>query len=276
MGTQPSQAIGVFDSGLGGLTIVKAIQRLLPNESVTYFGDTAHLPYGDKSPELIRVYCRNITRHLVGQGVKAIVIACNTASAVALDVVQEEAGEIPVLDVISPAVRTALQHSPWRSIGVIGTKTTIGSGVYGRRIREQVMNAKVVEKATPLLVPLIEEGWADKNVSREVIEAYLSDTGFRDIDTLILGCTHYPLIKREVSECLQKNFGREINIVDSSVAVTDNLRECLGDANLLADQGHEAHYKFCVSDLTPNFQAAARIFLRREVQLERVELDASK
>lgn len=259
--------IGVFDSGIGGLTIVKALNQALPNESILYFGDTAHLPYGDKSPELLRGYVAHITDFLVNSGVKAIVIACNTASAVTLDVVREKAGKIPVFDVIHPAANYALEVSPMKRIGVIGTKTTVQSHVYLKTLLELAPDALVVEKATPLLVPMIEEGWGNSQISLDIVEAYMSDTGFAHLDSLILGCTHYPLIKKEIQEYFNRNRAKPVEVVDSSLAVAHEVKLRLGEMSLLNSGDQPPQHHFFVSDLTPNFKAAASLFLGREVDL---------
>lgn len=256
--------IGIFDSGIGGLTIVKAVQKHLPNESIIYFGDTAHLPYGDKSPELIQKYAANIAYFLVQQKVKLIVIACNTASAVALDVVQKIAGNIPVIDVIDPAVKMALQHTLNYRIGVIGTKTTIQSRVYPIKIKEKHPECYVTAKATPLLVPMIEEGWANSDISDEIIQAYLSETTFETIDTLILGCTHYPLIKQNITEY----FENRVNVIDSAEAVSKEIKNLLAEKKLFSDPYHVPKHIFYVSDLTESFQQTTQIFLDTPVQLQ--------
>lgn len=256
--------IGVFDSGLGGLTIVKAIFNALPQEQVLYYGDTAHLPYGDKSPELVREYALTITDFLLEQGVKAIVIACNTASAVAGDAVRQRAGKVPVIDVVAPAVSLALKMSSRKKIGIIGTKTTVRSGIYRRTILQTDPAVEVVEKATPLLVPLIEEGWHDNSLSREVIDAYMSDTGFLHIDTLILGCTHYPLIQEQIRDYFLHNHNHSVEVIDSSVAVAAKVRQLLEDRSL-GHPGNAGPHRFCVSDFSQNFAASAEIFLNQPV-----------
>ncbi|MCS7028367.1 MAG: glutamate racemase [Bacteroidia bacterium] len=256
--------IGIFDSGIGGLTIVKAVQQYLPNESIIYFGDTAHLPYGDKSPELIQKYAANITYFLVQQKVKLIIIACNTASAVALEVVQKIAGNIPVLNVIDPAVKMALRDTLNYRIGVIGTKTTIQSRIYPIKIKEQRPEAYVTTKATPLLVPMIEEGWANSKIFDEIIQAYLSETTFETIDTLILGCTHYPLIKPNII----KYFEGKVNVIDSAEAVAKEAQKLLSEKNLLAPSDQTPMHIFYVSDLTESFEQTTKIFLGSPVTLQ--------
>ncbi len=269
MSTGRSLPIGVFDSGLGGLTIVKAIQSLLPNEGVVYFGDTAHLPYGDKSPELINQYSENITGFLLSVGVKAIVIACNTASAVAWETVKNKAGDKPVFNVISPAVELAVSESKSGKIGVIGTKTTVRSGVYRKSILAKNPNALVTEKATPLLVPLIEEGWLDNSVSKEVIEAYMSDTGFENIDTLILGCTHYPLIRNDIELYFRHTQDKPVHVIDSALALAGMLEKYLGAKNLQRDLSGNPFFEYYVSDYSQNFEESGRLFLEKTVHFKK-------
>ena len=261
--------IGVFDSGIGGLTIVKALNALLPDESILYFGDTAHLPYGDKSPELLQGYADTITHFLLETGVKAIVIACNTASAVALNTVKNIARDIPVFDVIQPAVKNALLISPMKRIGVIGTRTTIQSHVYLKSLLDLAPDALVIEKATPLLVPMIEEGWNHHQISIEIIEAYMSDTGFNHIDSVILGCTHYPLIRSEIQNYFDKTNARKVEVIDSSLAVASEVQKQLTVLNLLNTNSDSVNHKFFVSDLTPGFKDTAKMFLGREVILNK-------
>jgi glutamate racemase len=262
--------IGIFDSGLGGLTIVKAIQQAMPGEAVVYFGDTAHLPYGDKTPELIRRYSRDITRFLIKKGVKAIVIACNTASAVAYDVVLNEAGKIPVFEVIGPAVREAKKQSRSKNVGVIGTRTTIASGVYRRRLKAVLPDVVLTDKATPLLVPMIEEGWLRNQVSQDVIDAYMSDTGFAEIDTLILGCTHYPLIKHQIEKYFEENHEHSIAVIDSSIEVAETLKHFLAEHGL-TNTGTERKSHFFLTDYSAHFRETAGLFLGETVWFEKVE-----
>jgi glutamate racemase len=266
-----SLPIGVFDSGLGGLTIVKALRKLLPGEAIIYFGDTAHLPYGDKSPELVQGYSLQIADFLLAQPVKALVIACNTASALAQETIAARAGDTPVFDVIRPAVQEALRRSQQGKIGIIGTKATIHSGVYKQLLLSQQAGLQVIEKATPLLVPMIEEGWLRNRVSQDVIDAYLSDTGFQTIDSLILGCTHYPLIKHQIELYFQKTYDHAVEVVDSSLAVARQVKEGLTARNLLTTHTNPTQHYY-VSDYTPDFQEATKLFLSQEVKLEKVEL----
>lgn len=264
--------IGVFDSGLGGLTIVKAMQEALPKESLIYFGDTAHLPYGDKSPDLVKGYSLEIARFLLTQPVKAIVIACNTASAVSFRTVQNFAGHVPVFDVIRPAVQELINHTKNGKVGVIATKTTIHSGIYGKKLHAERETLQVTEKATPLLVPMIEEGWLHNRVSQDVIDAYMSDTGFHEIDAIILGCTHYPLIKDQIEAYFSQNYQHHVHVVDSSQAVATYVKAALGKLNLLNKELTSPQHRYFLSDYTVDFQEAAKLFLNQEITFEKKEL----
>ncbi len=262
--------IGIFDSGIGGLTVAKAVHDLLPNESLIYFGDTAHLPYGDKSPDLLKKYVTEIVDFLLQRQVKAIIIACNTASAVAYEFLKQNYSDVLFFEVIQPAVQEALKHTQNQRIGVIGTKTTIFSHVYLKKILDHLPSAFVVEKATPLLVPMIEEGWIHDKLSKEIIEAYLSDTGFTHIDTLILGCTHYPLIRSEVERYFEKNSLHKIHVIDSSIALAKQVREYFTQNQFLSENT-QSNLQFFVSDLTPSFQETANLFFGKNIALEKWE-----
>src|SRR4051812_4127255 len=203
------QPIGVFDSGIGGLTVVRELMRQLPQESVVYFGDTARVPYGPKSPDTVRRYSREIASFLLKQQAKAIVIACNTATAHALSVLREEFS-VPVIGVVEPGARAAARATSGGRIGVIGTAGTVASGAYDRAIRAILPDARVVTKACPLLVPLVEEGWIDHPVTAQVAREYLAPLMDEQIDTLVLGCTHYPLLK----DVLCRALGRGVTLID--------------------------------------------------------------
>lgn len=265
-------SIGVFDSGMGGLTIVKALRQHLPHESIVYVGDTAHLPYGDKSPALITEYSCAIAQFLLRHPVKAIVIACNTASAVAGAAVRSLAAPVPVFDVIQPAVALALASSKAQRIGIIGTKTTIQSGVYRRQLLAQQPSTHIIEKATPLLVPMIEEGWLNNAVSQDVIDAYMSDTGFRTIDTLILGCTHYPLIQHQIAAYFMQAYEHPVAVIDSSVAVANHVQHALAAQNLAASPSAKGELRCYLSDATAHFQASAALFLGEQPPFEEISL----
>ena len=209
--------IGVFDSGVGGLTVVRALMERLPLENIVYFGDTARVPYGVKSVATIEHFTGQITDYLLDQGVKMLIIACNTMAAVAAQVVKEKAGSIPVLDVIDAGARAALAESTSRAIGVIGTPTTINSNAYARRMYALDPNVRVYSQACPLFVPLVEEGWLDHPVTRLTAQEYLKPVLAENVDTLVLGCTHYPLIK----PLLQDVVGPSVRLVDSAITVAE-------------------------------------------------------
>lgn len=246
--------------------------RALPGERLLYFGDTAHLPYGDKSPDVLKGYVQNITRFLLSRQVKAIVIACNTASAVAADAVFELTGSLPVVEVINPTVEAAVKHSPRQRIGVIGTLTTIQSRVYRNRILQLSPDAQVVEKATPLLVPIVEEGWLDHPLCPMAIDAYLADERFQDIDALILGCTHYPLLRRHFEDYFRHK-SETVSIIDSSAPTVARLAQILESADLLAQMsGTPPKHEFYVSDDNANFRHTATRFLGMPLSLQKLEL----
>ena len=196
--------IGVFDSGVGGLTVAREIMRQIPQERIVYFGDTARVPYGSKSTDTLIRYTRQIIRFLKTRGVKAIVVACNTASAVALEAVRDEL-DIPIIGVVRPGAKVAVQATKNKKIGIIGTETTVNSGMYVKLIQELLPDAQVIGKACPLFVPLVEEGWTKDPVTEEVARRYLADLQNSDIDSLILGCTHYPLLRHMVGEIMGEN-----------------------------------------------------------------------
>ena len=217
-----SAPVGVFDSGVGGLTEAREIMRHLPNENIVYFGDTARVPYGSKSKDNIIRYSRQIIHFLRTKGVKAIVIACNTASALALDVVREES-DIPIIGVVEPGARAALETTKTRKIGVIGTEGTIRSAMYEKIIQGIDPEASVIGKACPLFVPLVEEGFAKHRVTQEIIDYYLASFMETDIDSLILGCTHYPLLRSRIREYV----GEKITLVNPAYETAIDLKQLL-------------------------------------------------
>ncbi|UCH14404.1 MAG: glutamate racemase, partial [Bacteroidales bacterium] len=201
MSKKSDQPVGIFDSGVGGLTVANAIRQVLPNEDLIYFGDTAHLPYGDKSKETINHYSKKITEYLLSRGCKIIVIACNSASAIAYDCIVESAGNRAiVVDVINPVINYVVNHLSVKRVGVIGTKATINSSTYLKKITGLDNSIRVASLPTPLLVPMIEEGFIFDDISNAIIRSYLSKNELKDIDALILGCTHYPIIKNQINK----------------------------------------------------------------------------
>lgn len=261
-----NRPIGVFDSGVGGLTVAKEIKRLLPNESIIYFGDTKHLPYGEKSKEAITRFTTEITKFLVAQDCKAIVVACNSATSNSIDEIREAASEVPVIDVISPVAKK-VAYELNQKIGVIATKATVNSHAYKKYIRKYNRHLKVIELATPLLVPIIEEGFRNTQVSKYAMELYLSNKKLEDIDTIILGCTHYPLIEKEVQAVFQ---GR-VKVVDSPLIVVNHLIHEMRKLNLMTDST-EPNYHFYLSDYTENFAKLARQFFGKSITLEQKQL----
>ncbi len=228
-------AIGVFDSGVGGLTVVRALRRALPAEALVYLGDTARLPYGNKSPETVRRYSRLNVDFLLGRGVKLVLIACNTASAVALPAMADELS-VPVLGAVEPGARAAARASRSRRVGVIGTLGTVRSGAYVRALHAIDASLAVVQHACPLLVPLAEEGWTDDPVTVTIAERYLTELHALDpdVDTLVLGCTHYPILKPALARAAERVFGRTLTLVDSADAMAAEAAAILGQRHALA------------------------------------------
>lgn len=260
-----SQPIGIFDSGIGGLTVARAIRRQLPNESIIYFGDTAHHPYGDKSEAAIQAYSVKIADLLLKKGCKVIVIACNSASSAAYELLTEYVRkDAHILNVIDPMVELVVNHYAGKHIGLIGTKRTVQSNIYATKIEEAKKNITLKSMATPLLAPMIEEGFFNNQISHEIITQYLSDPHLQDIDALILACTHYPLIKQEIND----HYEGRIPILDSSEVVARALAHFLKDNNLKSNQ-LEPESHFLVSDYTRSFEASTRLFFRESVHLER-------
>lgn len=248
--------IGVFDSGIGGLTVAHEIIQQLPAESVVYFGDTARVPYGPKSPDTVRRYSQEIADFLQTQGVKAIVIACNTATAHALTMLREKLS-IPVIGVVEPGARAAVAATKSNRIGVIGTVGTIKSGAYERAIRALSPDAIITARAAPLLVPLVEEGWTDHPASRLVVEEYLRPFAAADVDTLVLGCTHYPLLKPLLAEVL----GPGVKLIDSAAETAAETAAVLDEREIATRDGHEVTHRFIASDDPLQFLQLGQRFL---------------
>jgi glutamate racemase len=256
--------IGIFDSGIGGLTVAHAIQKLLPGERLVYFGDTAHLPYGDKSEAAIQAYSIKIADVLLKKGCKVIVIACNSASSAAYELLKEYVRkQAKVINVIDPMTELVTREFAGQKVGLIGTRRTIQSGIYTKKIKEAKKKIIVQPLATPLLAPMIEEGYFNNKISHEIIEEYLLDPCLAGISALILGCTHYPLIKKEIAAV----YNNQVTILDSSEIVAHALREYLAQENLLnVNPGQSI---FLVSDYTESFEASTRIFFNKKVRLQK-------
>jgi len=253
-----SSPIGVFDSGIGGLTVLRELLATLAEESFVYFGDTARVPYGTKSAETVLRFSRENVRFLLGRGVKMIVVACNTASAEAVPQLGDDF-DVPVVGVIEPGVRAAVAATKTRRIGVIGTAGTIRSGAYQSNITRAMPGAQVFSQPCPLFVPLAEEGWVDRDVTRAVAREYLSVYDGHDIDTLVLGCTHYPLLKGVIGEVM----GPAVTLVDSAVETAHEVARVLDDEGLRGGGGGDFHV--VLSDTSPTFEEIAARFLGRDV-----------
>lgn len=247
--------IGVFDSGLGGLTVAHAIMRLLPSESLVYFGDTARVPYGPKSPETVRRYSTEIGFYLMEQGVKAIVVACNTATAHALPALRDEL-PVPVIGVVDPGARAAVNASRSGRIGVIATQGTIRSGAYVRAIEAASPDAQVTALACPLFVPLVEEGWTEHEATRLIAREYLAPFMHHEVDTLVLGCTHYPLLKPMIREVV----GPDVRLIDSAEETALDTRRMLVEFDLEASPGTNGSYRFISSDDPQQFLTLGQRF----------------
>ncbi len=265
------QPIGVFDSGLGGLTVVNQLMNQLPGESIIYFGDTARVPYGTKSSLTIQRFSVQIARFLQQQGVKLIVVACNTASSVALEEIKESV-TVPVIGVIEPGARAALRESATKRIGVIGTSATVSAGKYEAVLKSLDSSVEVFSRACPLFVPLVEEGWIDTPVTEEVAAIYLKPLMGKNIASLILGCTHYPIIKATIKKVVNGN----VQIIDSAIETAVEVRNTLQSHKIMNESSHLPEHLFYVSDFPQKFEEIARRLLGRPlVNVHRIALDNS-
>ncbi len=251
-------ALGLFDSGVGGLTVVRAVQDLLPGEDVIYLGDTARLPYGSKSPETIRQFAAEDVDFLLGKGVKAIVVACNTATAHALPDFWKNC-PVPIMGVIEPGVEAALANADADRIGIIATRGTIGSHAYQHELAKRKRGLMIHGIATPLLVPLIEENWISEEVTKEILRKYLEPLMAKGIDTLMLACTHYPLLIPVLTEILPP----DVRLVDSATTCAEHLKKMLEEKNLLSGKSGEGKLEIYLTDLSEQFEELAKRFLHK-------------
>ena len=262
------EMIGIFDSGIGGLTVLRTLMEKLPGYDFIYFGDIARVPYGSKSRATIVQYTLQNVDFLIQKGAKMVVMACNTASSIATEDVVKRF-DMPIFDVIAPAVEQVIKMSKTFKIGVIGTRATVKSGIYESKIKELKPEANVYSVPCPLLVPLVEEGWLKKPETTMIIKKYLHPLKVRQIDTLILGCTHYPLLKK----IIQKKIGKRVNLIDSSVTVAGKVKGFLEKHtdvdHLLTKNGA---IRFFVSDVTPQYETTANQILKRNVHFELVNI----
>ncbi len=259
--------IGIFDSGIGGLTVANAIKKVLPNESIIYFGDTQHLPYGEKSKKAIQNFSEKIIAFLVSKKCKIIIIACNSASSVTKYNINRKGKNTPIFNVIDPVVIEVSKNCSKDYIGVIGTKATISSGIYKKRIAELCGNKKINSLATPLFAPMIEEGFINEDISSTIIANYLSNKKLENIKHLILACTHYPLIQEKINDYYK---GR-VNVIDSANIVAKYIAKYLKNENLLNHNISNQHY-FYVSNYTKSFEKSAKFFFKETIKLEEINL----
>ena len=256
--------IGIFDSGVGGLTVVRAILDKIPGYDIVYFGDTAHTPYGTKSAETVVGYTINNIEFLLSQGARLIVIACNTASSFATPRVLKKFA-LPIFEVITPAVNQALEASTRLNFGIIGTRATISSGIYEKKILKSRPMARIYSAACPLLVPLVEEGWLKKRETAMIVKKYLQPLKNRQIDTLILGCTHYPLLKNVI----QTKIGKRVKLVDSSICISESIKHFLDNNRDIERQlGQNGNLSLFVSDVTDQFKKIAQLTLKTDITFE--------
>ena len=266
MNKMKTAPIGVFDSGVGGLTVAREIMRNLPKEDIVYFGDTARVPYGSKSKDNIIRYSRQIINFLKTKGVKAIVIACNTASALALDEMKKEF-DLPIIGVVEPGARAALAVTKTQKVGVIGTEATVRSSMYEKIIQETNSKAEVIAKACPLFVPLVEEGFKKHPVTEQIIDYYLASFKETDIDALILGCTHYPLLRSKIREYV----GEKIELINPAYETAMDLKQLLKEMDMENPdiEGDHGSYSFYVSDAADKFKQFANSILPYDIETTR-------
>ncbi len=255
--------IGIFDSGIGGLTTVRALMDTMPGYDIIYYGDTARTPYGTKSRQTVIGYALENTEFLLEKGAKIIVIACNTASSHAVDEIKKRY-DVPIFEVVTPAVEAAVKASKTGRIGVIGTRATVSSMIYDRKILEINPEAKIHSEACPLLVPLVEEGWIERPETAMIIKKYLQPLKTRQVDTLILGCTHYPLLKETIS----RKIGKRTAIIDSGSAVSGAINSFLAENREFAESlPHSGKIDFYVSDVTDQFEKTASAIVKKKIRL---------
>ncbi len=263
-----NKAIGIFDSGVGGLTVFKEVKKVLPSESIIYFGDTARVPYGIRSKETVTRYSIENTEFLLSKGIKLLIIACNTASSLSIEEIKKRTS-IPVIGVIEPGARAALRATRNKKIGIIGTEATIKSRAYPEAIKKINSSVEVFSKACPLFVPLVEEGWTSGTVTRLVAETYLKELGEKGIDTLILGCTHYPLLKPVISEVM----GGNVQLIDSAVETAIAVKQVIED-NGLRSISQRPYYNFYVTDSPERFLSVGERFLGERIDnIEKIDLE---
>lgn len=265
-----NQSIGIFDSGIGGLTVANAISKLMPNEHLVYFGDTEHMPYGEKSTDLIKEFSHKISSYLIeNKKCKAVVIACNTASAASYDYLKEKYhGKVPIINVIDPMIEHIL-NSNFKKVGIIATRGTIESNVYQNKLKRRNPNLDFSAIATPLLASMIEENFINDEISHAILNNYLSHEELKDIDALVLACTHYPLISKEISNY----FNHKVTLLNSASIVAEKLRSILDKEDLLNNETNNLPNEFLVSDLTENFIKSTQLFYGEQLKLIELKIN---
>lgn len=253
--------IGIFDSGFGGLTAMRRIRELLPHENIIYFGDTARLPYGNKSPDTIAAYCIENVSFLLEQEIKILVVACHTACTAALDLLRKTF-PLPIIGIMEQGIEEAILKTQTQKIAILGTRTTIASGAYQQRIRERLPLAEIHAIACPLFVPLVEEGYIDHPMTSLIIKEYLTPLKDKQIDTVLLGCTHYPLLQ----PLLQKELGQSVTFIDPAFRCASQTRQLLSSMDLLHSQTNAPHYAFFVSDDPEKFRLLGKAFLNCPIE----------
>lgn len=264
-----NRPIGMFDSGVGGLTVVKEVTKYLPNEEIVYFGDTARVPYGSKTKETITKYSRQIIKFLTTKDVKAVIIACNTASSNSLETMKEEFNHIPIIGVVESGVLMALNSTKTKKVGIIGTEGTIRSRAYEKLIHNYDSTIKVYSKACPLFVPLVEEGWTDGEIVELTVKRYLKDILNENIDTLVLGCTHYPLIIK----CISKIVSDNIKLINPAVKTSIELKTLLDKTNSLRLVKIKPKHRFYVSDITTKFEQLSLNIFNEAYVPKKIDID---
>jgi len=263
--------IGVFDSGVGGLTVLNALQQKLPNESFLYLGDTARLPYGIKSPETVIRYAQQAVALLVDKGIKSLVVACNTASTLALDALAKQYPELPMIGVVKPGAKFSAQHTSTGNIAVIATEATVKNGAYEREIKKYLPQANVISKSCDVFVSLAEEGWTNNAVSKVATKEYLQLLFLpnqHDIDCLVLGCTHFPVFKKVIADLI----GKDVYIVDSAIAIAHEVNLQLNENDIPNGSAEIKPTTFLVTDAPERFSRVAMNFLHEEINLSQIEL----
>ncbi len=255
------KSIGIFDSGFGGLTVMRAIKNALPHENLIYFGDTAHLPYGEKSAEAIIRYTVESSRFLIAQGIKVLVIACHTASTAALDLLQKTF-DIPIVGVIAPSVEAVVRTTKQGQIAILGTRATIASGVYQTQIQNRLPDAQIMPIPCPLFVPIVEEGYSEHPLTRLLVQEYLRPLRIKPIDTLLLACTHYPLLTPHIQNIL----GEEVALVDPAISCAEQIAALLAEQHLENPERDLPHYQFYVSDDPEKFRMLGKTFLNYPIE----------